>query len=203
MSRRAIIFDIDGTLLSSASEDDRLYREAVRQVFGEVRFRATLRDYPHVTDTGILRQVLADNSLPKTAKAVADVQGAFFALLGRYIDEHGPFAAIPGAREYLERLQGDPGTDVAIATGGWRGSAMMKLRAAGFDPLCVPLATSDDADERTAIMRIALDSLSRKHDTVIYYGDGEWDRAASLELGWEFRAVGAALNGIHSFDAET
>ena len=203
MRRRAIIFDIDGTLLQSAADDDRLYREAVHQVLGSVELRATLHDYPHVTDTGILQQILDDNGLPQTAATVADVQDAFFSLLRQHIDRHGTFAAVPGAHQYFDRLLSDRSTDVAIATGGWRGSAVMKLNAAGFDPQCVPLATSDDAAERTEIMRIALDSLSRAHDTVIYYGDGEWDRKASQQLGWEFRAVGAVLDGIRSFDAET
>lgn len=200
--RRAVIFDIDGTLLRSAEVDDRLYRDAVRAALGGVRLRESLHDYPHVTDTGILLQVFADNGIDATPASVWAVQGAFFASLERHIDEHGPFAEVPGARDYLARLEADPHTSVAIATGGWGASARMKLDSAGFDARNVPLASSDDAADRTAIMQLALDSLSGPHDDVLYYGDGDWDRRASRTLGWRFRAVGASLDGIRSFHAE-
>ena len=60
----AVIFDIDGTLINSASIDDALYREAVRRVLGEVQLRPSLHAYDYVTDTGILYQIVADNEIP-------------------------------------------------------------------------------------------------------------------------------------------
>ena len=200
--RRAVIFDIDGTLLHSAGEDDRLYRNAVAKVLGNVRVRPGLHDYRRVTDTGILLHILEDNGLAVTPGVVDDVQAEFFSAIRHHIDTKGPFAVVPGAREFVDRLLADECTGVAIATGGWRESARMKLDASGFDIPNVPVATSDDASERTAIMQIALDSLSGSHDAVIYYGDGAWDRDAAAALGWRFRAVGVPLNGITSFDGE-
>ena len=32
--KQAVIFDIDGTLLDSSADDDRIYRDAVRTVLG-------------------------------------------------------------------------------------------------------------------------------------------------------------------------
>lgn len=200
--QRAVIVDIDGTLLRSADHDDLLYRRAVRKVLGAVRFRQGLGDYTRVTDSGILLQIFEDNALDVSESLIADVKAEFFAGIEGHIDRHGPFEALPGARDFIGRLKDSSSTCVAIATGGWRVSAEMKLKTAAFDTIGVPLATSDDAIERADIMRIALDSLAGKFDVVTYYGDGHWDRDASSQLGWQFRAVGPALDGINTFDDE-
>ena len=39
-----------------------------------------------------------------------------------------------GARAFIERLTSHPTVSVAVATGGWRETAEMKLRAIGLDP---------------------------------------------------------------------
>ena len=199
---RAVIFDIDDTLLHSASGDDRIYRQAVVDVLGDVRQRPDLHDYPHVSDTGILLQIFADNGLPSNDERFDAVKDRFLSLLRRHIDTEGPFTPLPGAVDYVARLRKQENVGVAIATGGWRDSARMKLDAAGFDTRELPLASSDDAKERTSILQIALDSLPGRYENIVYYGDGEWDRRAVRELGWTFRPVGPELNGIRSFDAE-
>ena len=200
--RHAVIVDVDGTLLRSAEQDDKLYRRAVEQVLGAVRLRPDLRDYERVTDTGILLQILEDNAIDVSDALVSDVKAAFFAGIDEYIKKQGSFEPLPGARRFIARLKGSPSAGLAIATGGWRTSAEKKLRAAEFDTVGVPFATSDDAIERADIMRIALDSLAGGFDTVTYYGDAHWDRDASRRLGWRFRAVGPTLDGIKTFDHE-
>lgn len=90
-------------------------------------------------------------------------------------------------------------TRVAIATGCWRQSALLKLESAGFDIDGVPLVTSDEFPARIDIMRGALQSTGSDCAPVTYFGDAEWDRRACLELGWNFVAVGPALGGITSY----
>ncbi len=194
----AVIFDIDGTLLHSAAVDDALYRQAVRQVLGDVQFRPTLHDYDFVTDTGILRQILADNRIDGKDPLVA-IRSAFVDLLRAHVDEHGPFTEIPGARDLVGQLSASADHAVAMATGGWRESAELKLRSAGFDYGQIPLATSNDHHERAAIMEIALDRLGGRFDAVTYFGDGPWDRDACRLLGWHFVPVGPQLGGLDSY----
>ena len=200
--KHAVILDIDGTLLESAEVDDRLYRYAIRQVLGEVSLRGSLADYTHVTDTGILRQILADNGLARSAATIADVQDAFITALGEHIRSSGPFARFPGARRFVAALQKSERLEVAIATGGWRRSALLKLESAGIDASTLPLKTSDDAHERTDIMRAALESLPGPFTSIVYYGDGVWDQAACRLLGWRFSPVGTPLGGIANFHGE-
>ena len=198
----ALIFDIDGTLLDSSSQDEELYRQAVEQVLGKVHFRAELNEYDNVTDTGILLQVFADNGLEADSAVIDAVKSAFFRRLDDFVRVAGPFREMPGAKALLQRIRRSSAHGMAIATGGWRRSAEIKLATAGFDPGELMLATSDDAPTRTEIMRKALESIGASTSAVTYYGDGVWDRQACEELGWAFVPVGPALDGLSSFDLE-
>jgi len=198
-SRHAVIFDIDGTLLHSAEIDDALYRQSVQAVLGHVRLRPTLADYEYVTDSGILAQIFADNGLAVCPERSAAIRSAFVDACRAHIDNHGAFPEIPGAREMLRRLSMSPDHAVAIATGGWRDTARLKLETAGFELRGLPLATADDSHDRTEIMQIALLQLGARFESVRYYGDGPWDRLACKRLGWEFVAVGPTLGGIESY----
>lgn len=99
----------------------------------------------------------------------------------------------------LARLMRSPDHVVAIATGGWRQSALLKLDTGGFGEIGCPIATSDDAPDRTDIMKIALAQLGSSFSSITYYGDGTWDRDATYALGWDFVPVGPVLNGLESY----
>ena len=198
----AVIFDIDDTLLHSMAADDRLYRQAVRDTLGNVRFRPELADYEHVSDAGILHEVLIDNGIEVTAKSIDLVRLRFLESLDAYVKANGPFTEIDGARELIKRLRASAGHAVALATGCWRHSAELKLHTAGFQFSGLPLATADDAMARTAIMQTALRALPEPLESITYFGDGVWDQRACASLGWTFRPVGAGLNGITAYHDE-
>ena len=153
---KAVIFDIDGTLVESMAIDTELYFSAVREVLGDVRVRSDLHDYEHVTDAGILAQLLDDNEVPSASDAAATIRQAFLAKLASYVDTAGPFSTIDGATEFFEATRNTDDTRVAIATGCWRESALLKLSSAGFEIDGIPLATCDDSPSRVGIMRSAL-----------------------------------------------
>lgn len=196
----AVILDIDGTLLESAAADETLYLESVAEILGDVRIRSDMNEYDPVTDTGILKQIAADNGLPFDVELEASVRRVFVDRVAGHIAEFGPFSAVPGAPAFVELLHRSPLADCAIATGGWGATARLKLESAGFRLDKQPIVSSDDATERTDIMRIALDSLAGPYDGIVYLGDGAWDRRATAELGWAFQPVGGRLGGIESFD---
>lgn len=201
-SKHAVIFDIDGTLLHSADADELLYKQAVERVLGPVRFRDGLLDYSHVSDSGILLQILYDNGLASDATLIAAIKDQFLAATKEYVTRFGPFQEVAGAMRLIARLQQSERHAVAIATGGWRHTAKFKLASAGFELNGVPLRTSDDALDRVEIMLLALRSIGDGPDSVTYYGDGPWDELACQKLGWAFRPVGATLGGIESYEHE-
>jgi hypothetical protein len=158
-----------------------------------------LADYDFVTDSGILSQILDDNSIPFKSECIAAIKSTFLETFRSYIHSHGAFPEIPGAKDLLKTLLASQCHCVAIATGGWREIATLKLESAGFDLAQLPLATSDDSFDRTEIMRIALSKLGNGFESVSYYGDGPWDKHACDILGWQFVAVGPLLSGIESY----
>lgn len=195
----AVIFDVDGTLLQSASTDELLYWKAVTEVLGPVTIRAALRQYDHVTDSGILRQVFEDNGMEYSQQIEKAVRGVFKHLIHAHIEANGPFASLSGASEVLDRLSRSSDYAVAIATGGWRSVAMLKLATSGFDLNGIPVVTSDDSHDRLEIMKIARSRLAGDITRIFYVGDAVWDEAACRTLGWQFVGVGPAVGGIADF----
>lgn len=195
----AVIFDIDGTLVQSAAVDDRLFRQSVNAILGPVRYRDSLHDYDFVTDSGILAQILEDNNIPMDSDLSESIRTRFFEFTETHISKNGPFEEIHGARDLVESFRRSADHRIAIATGGWRVTAELKLRSARFNTSSIPIATSDAEHDRTRIMLTALSHLGTSFDSITYYGDGPWDRDACLELGWHFIPVGPALGGLESF----
>ena len=119
---KAIIFDVDGTLTESMSVDTELYFSSIYEILGPVKIRRNLDSYEHVTDSGILAQVLRDNGIAYNNEIAASIQNVFIERLRTHIDSVAPFPAIDGAVDYLKRAHESGNTRIAIATGGWRRS---------------------------------------------------------------------------------
>lgn len=197
---KAAIFDIDGTLLQSDTNDDALYLASVRAVLGDVSLRPSWGMYTQFTAAGILVEILNDNAMDATSERVSAVRDCFVESVRRHISEYGPFAEVPGARAFVQSLHDSTTHRIAYATGGWRGSALLKLSLSDFPVTGIPLSTSDDHFERKEIMLHALRQLNDVFETVTYYGDGHWDAVAAKSLGWQFVPVGTKLNGLTRYE---
>jgi phosphoglycolate phosphatase-like HAD superfamily hydrolase len=190
----AILFDVDGTLVDSSPFEDALYRAAVREVLGPVGIHDSWLAYRDVTDSGILRQVMAENGLGADAALEAAVRARFGELVERRLATE-PCRPLPGAVAAVRALQADPAVSVGFATGGWGHTAAMKLDCAGFEVDPTALASADDHPARVDIMTTCLARVAPGAERAVYVGDGAWDLAACRELGWGFVAVGTALAG--------
>ncbi|MEM1264058.1 MAG: HAD family hydrolase [Pseudomonadota bacterium] len=197
---RACIFDLDGTLVQSTAIDAEIFNGAIETILGPVRLRASFSDYTHVTDSGIVAEVLVDNGYAQDPSLVKAIRLEFVNGLAKHVARCGPFAQVPGAASFLRRLQNDATTRVAIATGGWREPALLKLTSAAIAFDRIPVATSSESPSRTEIMQSALERIGERVSSVTYFGDAAWDAQACSELDWEFVAVGPALGGIQSYD---
>lgn len=190
------MFDIDGTLVDSAGFDGELYAAAVESEL-DLKIERDWSSYEHVSDSGILDQLLRETRPEgERSELAARVQRRFVTLVREYV-AHNPVAVreIAGARRLVERLQATPGVRIAVATGGWETTARLKLSHVGIDPERLALASSTDALARTDIMRLAAERAfgGSPCGRVTYFGDGPWDRRASAELGYDFIAVGRAV----------
>ncbi len=197
---KAIVFDVDGTLIESMSVDSELYFSSINTVLGPVNIRKDLSDYNNVTDSGILAQLINDNGFSFEDEVAESIQAIFVESLRKHIQTVGPFPAIEGAIQMVDKVRHSANTRIAIATGGWRRSALLKLESTGFNIDGIPVATCDNSPSRIEIMRTALSRIGNDFESVTYFGDAEWDRQACQNLGWNFVAVGPDLGGIESYE---
>ena len=190
----ATIFDIDGTLVESFHFDGECYTSTIRDVLGEVYIDDDWSQYKNVTDTGILRQLMEENQIREVGQ-IEEVRKKFGELIGQYLENGGECRPIKGAICLIDKLLSDQHYKIGFATGGWRHTAKMKLRHAGFGLRNTVLFSSDDSDERVEIMKECLSALGNGFYRIVYVGDAVWDIQATKKLGWHFIGVGPRLKG--------
>jgi phosphoglycolate phosphatase-like HAD superfamily hydrolase len=200
-----VMFDIDGTLVDSMRVDSHLYARAVRETLGgDVYIDDTWRPYRHVTDSGILDEILVQHRFPEPLDPLrAEVKRRFIELVRGHLDAgESVLREIRGATALLRELRSRADVRLAIATGGWAETALMKLAAIGVGVDGIGFASSSDAHARTKIMELAAERALRGAvpTTRTYLGDGAWDQRASAELGYRFIAIGRALEHEPRFD---
>jgi len=184
------MFDIDGTLVESVGFDADCYAQAVQEEIG-VDFDGDWGQFEHVTDTGILKEMLIKNDIQSDLESIEQaVKPRFIELVQKYLSSNA-LPEISGANTLLQSLKQRDDVQLAMATGGWKETALMKLDAAGIDYTDIPIATSNDHFVRIEIMKLAQEKTGHNgYSKRVYFGDGSWDKKACAELGYNFIAIG-------------
>lgn len=185
-----VVFDIDGTLTDTTEVDVECYEAAVLEEIGLV-IPGDWPAFDDVTDSAILAVACERQGMPVPAPAV---QSRMAERVGELLDhalrrDPERFRPIAGAREVFALLE-SAGWSVAMATGAWRPSALVKLRGGSIPHDGVPLATSSDHHARAEIILHAVQAVSHDQAPVVYVGDGVWDGRAAKSLGYSFIGVG-------------
>lgn len=113
----AVIFDVDGTLVDSNGFGEHCYATAVRTVLGDIDFSTEWGTYRHVTDAGILDEILRDHRIQDDGSVRASVREAFGTEVQAYLDGGGLCAPFAGAQSVVNKLRAR-GMRVGLATGG-------------------------------------------------------------------------------------
>jgi phosphoglycolate phosphatase-like HAD superfamily hydrolase len=191
-----VVFDIDGTLTDTNLADGECYWQAVCEVLGIAGEQPDWSGFRHVTDTGIAAE-LCFRHLGRGIRSgeIEAIGSRLVALLEVALAKDAIDRQIPGSAEILSILDNSSEFAVALATGGLRISAELKLRRAGLALSTLPLASSTDAVSRAEILRIAARRAAEnnvtKFTSFTYVGDGVWDVKAAGELGWRFIGIGS------------
>ncbi len=183
------MFDIDGTLADSYDLDSVCFIEAVKEVTG-IHISSDWSTYHHVTDSGILKEILNSRKVDGIDKIENEVKSRFFKKLEKSI-ANKPIKEISGASSFISSLSAKENVIISIATGGWYESAMLKLKSAGINADSITVASSSDNMSRIEIMKFAaLQATGGRNIPCTYFGDGSWDKKACEELGYNFVMVG-------------
>lgn len=182
------MFDIDGTLVESYEMDSQCYIDAVKDVTG-LSINSDWSKYQHVTDSGILNEILASEGYSNREEIKVKVKKCFLKKLETSL-ARDPVREILGAAAFLKLLQSMNNVVVSLATGGWRESATLKLESAKINFSSIPLASSSDHYSRIEIMKLAANRAAKNRYPCTYFGDGVWDKEACSSLGYSFVLVG-------------
>lgn len=132
---KLVLFDIDGTLLSSEGAGMRAMRVALTALFGTTG-DPTYR-YDGKTDKQIVRESMRlagvrDEVITERMDAVMELYlSNLFAVLDR--PDHGSFL-LPGVAELLDAVEAHDEIVLALLTGNVERGAARKLRSVGVDP---------------------------------------------------------------------
>lgn len=187
------MFDIDGTLVESNDFDSRCYQAAIQDVF-DASIDTNWGKYNHVTDSGILGQIIDGLHLQSERDLIiTHFKERFIHRVSTYLAKH-EVSPIRGAPGFLSQLTDREDVKAAIATGCWLESAQLKLEAAGIDVTGIPIASSSDHFSRIEIMKIAESRAgTSQYESRTYFGDSPWDLRASDVLGYNFVLIGNSI----------
>jgi phosphoglycolate phosphatase-like HAD superfamily hydrolase len=191
------IFDIDGTLTNTNSVDNDCFVKALSEAHVITEINTDWATYTHTTDSGITLQIFQEKFGRDPEDTELDrFKSCFVNMLSEeYQANSSSFNAIAGASVALSRLKREPDWAIAIATGCWRESALLKLRAAKIDIDGIPAAFAEDGLSREEILQSAV-AQSLEHYRLssfaktVSVGDGVWDVRTARRLSFTFLGVG-------------
>lgn len=193
-----IIFDIDGTLTNTTDIDDRCFTRALEETFHFRDIDTNWGNYEHTTDSGIIRQLFRER---RQRDCSAEETAAFIArfcdlLQEAYASHTDCIQEVPKAGKVLQQLCQRDDIKVGLATGGWRESALFKLRCAGINiEACSAASFAQDAVARHDIIHNTITRMNARLQhtaplsSITYVGDGLWDYRATQQLGIGFIGI--------------
>ncbi len=152
---RAVLFDIDGTLLVTGGAGGAAWRRAFEELHG---IDVDIADH---TDAGmtdpeiaaiVFREVIGREGAPEErAKAI----GCYLKHLPETVAESGGYRVMPGIEKLLDDLI-DSGHLLGLVTGNIEAAAHIKLARAGFNRYFSFGGYGSDSPDRTEVTKAAL-----------------------------------------------
>ncbi len=190
-SPKAILFDVDGTLVDSVDLHAHAWQDAFREIGKEIGFENIRAQIGKGSDT-LLPEFLTKAELEKYREKLEKSRGEIFK--HHYLERVQPF---PGVRELFERLRGD-GWRIALASSGVEDEVAHHRQLCGIDDLVDVQTTTDDADRSKPhpdIFEAVLEKLPGiSARDAIAIGDTPYDAQAAGKAG--IRTIGLLCGGF-------
>jgi phosphoglycolate phosphatase-like HAD superfamily hydrolase len=192
---RAVLFDIDGTLLLTGGAGAVAWQRAFRELHG---IDADIEEHTHagMTDPEIaeivFREVIGrDGSAAERAEAIA----AYLGQLEAAVEESAGYRVMPGIEEILPRLAGQ-GVLLGIVTGNIEAAAHIKLARADLNRYFAFGGYGSDSRDRTELTKRALERggevAGAPLDPAATIAVGDTPRDVTAGHGAGIRVVGVA-----------
>lgn len=206
--KRLVLYDIDGTLLTTQQAGRAATREAMLEVFGTASTVDT-HTFGGKTDWQVLVELLIDYG--ETPESIGQKMPAFERAAARHLaeiiktrDAHPH----PGALDAVKTTVADPNTVVGLVTGNTQATAPIKLVAAGYDPAWFVVgAYGSESMNRNDLPPMALERAIAHSgwqivpENVYVIGDTPADIACARALGAVAIAVKTGHASVESLEA--
>lgn len=194
MGKTLVIFDVDETLVYSDRLDSQSFADTYESMFGKKFPTLDWHQYPHVTDTTILKTALEQHfQRHPTLPERQEFEYQYITLLkANRVKSPDLFKSIPYAKETIDKMLADERFIVAIGTGGWENPARLKLRHIGIPCEKLFFGAADGHETRYAIISHLISEIGKIHEQIkrkVYVGDALWDVRTTRQLGLNFIGI--------------
>ncbi|MDQ6809686.1 MAG: haloacid dehalogenase-like hydrolase [Verrucomicrobiota bacterium] len=191
--RRLLLWDIDGTLITTGAAGQRAITKATAQRFGGTG-DLTGVEIAGRTDTGIAHQILAKYGEPIHHENVRTFLDLYLELLAQELPRSAG-QVLPGVRELLDRLLRQPDTSLGLLTGNLERGAKLKLEHYGLWRYFSFGAFADDHHDRNELGAFAVRRALAKTGTEFPAADVDviGDTGHDVACGKAFAARTIAL----------
>jgi phosphoglycolate phosphatase-like HAD superfamily hydrolase len=204
--KRLILFDIDGTLLSTRGAAKRAFHRAMLEVYGTAGPIATHR-FDGKTDPQIVRELLKLEGVAdaRTDAGLAELWSIYLSELEAELAQPGHETdVLPGVVTLLAALeQARDEVVVGLLTGNIEGGARLKLRSAGLPSFDLG-AYGSDCERRDGLPAIAVDRARARTGRAFRGRDiriiGDTPADVHCGISLDVHAVAVATGG---YDAAT
>ena len=176
---RAVLFDIDGTLVDSVDLHARAWVEALEKFGKKVRYDEVRSQIGKGGDQ-LLPEFLSDDEMERFGEDVAEYRA------GLYEREYLPLVKVfPGTQDLLARLK-QGGTAIALASSCKRTELGYYLRMVGGAAYVDAATTADDTDRSKPfpdVFEVCLDRLGFDAAEAVAVGDSPFDVEAARRAG--------------------
>jgi HAD superfamily hydrolase (TIGR01549 family) len=187
---RAVLFDIDGTLVDSVDLHARAWQEALARFGKEVPYQDVRSQIGKGGDQ-LLPVFLSEEELERFGDELLEYRSGLYQR--EYLPTVKPF---PEARELLVRLK-QSGTAIGLASSCQRTELGYYLRMVGGASLVDAATTADEAEESKPspdVFQVCLERLAFQPREAVAVGDSPFDAEAATRAG--LMTVGVLSGGF-------
>src|SRR5436190_15577820 len=153
----AVLFDIDGTLISTGGAGARSWRYAFDELHG------IPADIGQFTDAGMTDPTVGRRTFQAAVghdpspRELATVMAAYLDRLPYEVEHSEKYRVLDGAEELLKRLSRDHGILLGVTTGAVEAAAHIKLARAGFNRYFPFGGYGSDSPDRVELTKKAIE----------------------------------------------